>query len=164
MKTAIRKKLVSFILLASGMFCVTFVNAQPCSGNKIRVYGKCTHGFNCNSHCVSPGSIPAGWTTYCPCWARLANGEVGAESLSLAVSPNPVLSSTVISFFLEQSEKASLNIFDVNGRLVTTLGDASFEEGHHEITWNAGVVNAGIYFLRIETATYSENRKLIVMK
>jgi hypothetical protein len=48
--------------------------------------------------------------------------------------------------------------------LVTTLANATFEEGNHEITWNAAGLNAGIYFLRMETAGYSENRKVIVAK
>ena len=82
----------------------------------------------------------------------------------LAVSPNPVSSSSVIYFFLKQSEKGSLRIFDVNGRLVITLVDKMFDAGENELVWNAAEVNAGIYFLRMETASYSENRKLIVPK
>jgi len=172
MKTITTKKLFTFILLMSGMFSFTFVNAQSCNGNKIRVH-KC--GFldpygeaKCRSRCVSPDNIPNGYNIGgCvpnPCGARLANEQADGELFMLAVSPNPVSGSSVIYFFLEQSEKVSLNIFDVSGRLVTTLADASFEEGDHEITWNAADVNAGIYFLRFVTAGYSENQKLIVAK
>jgi hypothetical protein len=52
----------------------------------------------------------------------------------------------------------------VNGRLVAAVADKMFEAGENEIVWNAGEVNAGIYFLRMESASYSENRKLIVNK
>ena len=65
---------------------------------------------------------------------------------------------------IQYSEKVPLNIYAVNGRLVTTLDDVSFEAGDNEIVWNASEVNAGIYFLRMEAASYSENRKLIVTK
>ncbi|HLG34364.1 MAG TPA: exo-alpha-sialidase [Bacteroidia bacterium] len=82
----------------------------------------------------------------------------------LKFSPNPFSGSTVISLSLTQSQKVSLNIFDVNGRLVTTLADASFEEGDHEITWNAAEVNAGVYFLQFQSAENLKTEKLILTK
>jgi len=158
---------MAFIIIM--MFSFTFVNAQPCPGNQIRVYkcgGRSWHGEpGCLSRCANPNNIPNGWyTIYCPCGARLANEQAGGELFTVAISPNPVSGSSVIYFFLEQSEKVSLNIFDVNGRLVTTLADKIFKNGENELVWNADGVNAGIYFLRMETASYSENRKLIVTK
>ena len=167
-KTITTKKLFAFIIMM--MFSFTFVNAQlPCNGNKVEYY-KCknNHGGHlpsCNSRCVDPNNPPNGWLPFCPCFsARLANEPGVGELFTLDVSPNPVSGSSVIYFFMEQSEKASLKIFDVKGRLVATLADKMFEEGENEITWNAEDVNAGIYFLRMESAGYSENRKLIVVK
>ena len=164
-KTITTKKLLAFIPILIGMFSFTFVDAQPCNGNKIRVY-KCKHGGpqgHCVSKCVDPNNIPIGWDYVCFC-LRLANEPATVELFTLDVSPNPVAGSSVIYFFMEQSQKVSLSIYDVNGRLVTTLADKMFEAGENEITWNAADVNAGIYFLRMETAGYSENRKLIVAK
>ena len=158
---------MAFIIMM--MFSFTFVNAQPCPGNKIRVH-RCggTWGEECRSRCANPDNIPWGWhyggCVPNNCGARLANEQAGGELFTVAISPNPVSGSSVIYFFLEQSEKVSLNIFDVNGRLVTTLADKIFKNGENELVWNADGVNAGIYFLRMETASYSENRKLIVAK
>lgn len=80
------------------------------------------------------------------------------------IFPNPFSGSTVISFSLSQTQKVSLNIFDVSGRLVANLADKMFEEGENEISWNAADVNAGIYFLQMETEAGIENRKLIVAR
>ena len=152
---------MAFIIMM--MFSFTFVSAQ-CPGNKILVY-KCIGGGrgNCVSKCVNPNNIPNAWSHGCPC-LRLANEQVDGELSKLVISPNPVSGSSVIYFFLEQSENVSLRIFDLNGKLVTTLVCASVEEGDHEFTWNAADVNSGVYFLRLETASYSENRKLIITK
>jgi len=98
------------------------------------------------------------------CNQRDANETENNLSNEVVIFPNPVANTTTIAFSFSQSQKVSLKIFDVSGRLVTTLADASFEEGDYEIIWNAGEVNAGIYFLRFETASYSENQKLIVTK
>lgn len=172
MKTTTLKKLFTFILLVSGMFSFTVADAQ-CPGNKIRYYhcylGNSINQYRCQSKCLEPNNVPLYWFPGdChpnPCSGeRLANEPAGGELFTLAVSPNPVSGSSVIYFFMEQSEKVSLSIFDVNGRLVTALADKIFEEGENEISWNAAGVNAGIYFLRFETASYSENRKLIVTK
>ena len=78
--------------------------------------------------------------------------------------PNPVSNSAIISFTLSQSEQISLKVFDVNGRLVTTLADGVFEVGEHQIEFNADEVNAGVYFLRIETDKLARTEKLIVTK
>jgi len=161
MKTITTKKLFAFIIMV--MFSSTFVNAQTCPDNKIRVYKRVGASGGCVSHCVSWNNMPPGWSTSCSA-GRLANEQAGGEIFTLAVSPNPVSASTTVLFYVGQTENVSLKIFDVSGRLVTTLADASFEEGDHEITWNAADVNAGIYFLRFETAGYSENQKLIVAK
>jgi hypothetical protein len=170
MKITITKKLFAFIIMM--MFSLTFVNAQSCSGNKIRVFrcGQVDHwgDADCRTRCVFPNNIPNGWyigdcISY-GCGARFANEPADEKLFTLAVSPNPVSGSSVIYFFLEQSQKVSLSIFDVNGRLVCTLADKIFEAGENEINWNAADANAGIYFLRMETVSYSENLKLIVTK
>ncbi len=86
----------------------------------------------------------------------------------VSIFPNPFSNSTTISFSLSKPQKVSIKIFDLNGRLVaipTDVGtDKIFEAGENEIIWNVAEINAGIYFLRMETVNYSENRKLIVTK
>ena len=83
---------------------------------------------------------------------------------SLSIYPNPFSNSTTISFSLSQSQKVSLKIFDVSGRLVSTLADKVFESSENEIVWNAADVNAGIYFLQFQSAENLETEKLIVTK
>lgn len=160
MKKTMTKKLFTFILFVSGMFsfspadaqfCVCFCNGQP--KNNAECYTKANGTQGCRH--ISQHECLGG---------RSANEQADVELFTLDVSLNPVSGSSDIYFFLEQSEKVSMNIFDVNGRLVTTLADDSLEEGDHEITWNAADVNAGIYFLRFETVDYAENQKLIVTK
>jgi len=90
--------------------------------------------------------------------------DVAASLSKASIFPNPFSNSTTISFTLEQTENVSLKIFDVNGRLVKTIADGKFAQGNHKVEWNAANVEAGIYLLRFETASYSENRKLIVTK
>jgi len=86
------------------------------------------------------------------------------KALQLSVVPNPLSSSTKISFILGHSEKVSLGIFDLNGKLITTVADREFSGDEHELKWNAANVQPGTYVLRMETATNVETRKLVVVK
>ncbi|MBK8845918.1 MAG: T9SS type A sorting domain-containing protein [Bacteroidetes bacterium] len=118
----------------------------------------------------SCGSKSSGTRTVTiPC--RLTN-EVFTEQLEnpyeLQIAPNPISSETsgltTISFSLEQSQKVSLKVVDLNGRLVKTLTAQVFEEGEHSVVWNVEEVNAGIYFLQVQTADYLKTEKLVVTK
>src|SRR6266540_3984983 len=77
MKTITLKKLSIFILLLSGMFSFTFVNAQNCNGNKVWTCRTCyTWGIpyqECD--CVSPNNVIA-WQAS-PCGSPDNNGNHG---------------------------------------------------------------------------------------
>jgi hypothetical protein len=104
-------------------------------------------------------------TVTVPC--RLTN-EVITEQLEnpyeIQIAPNPISNSTTISFSLDQAQEVSLKVVDLNGRLLQTLTEQVFEEGEHAVVWNVEEVNAGIYFLQIQTADYSKTEKLVVTK
>ncbi|MFI5219409.1 MAG: T9SS type A sorting domain-containing protein [Bacteroidia bacterium] len=86
------------------------------------------------------------------------------ENVVLTVFPNPFSSSTTVSFTLYESQNVSLMIFDLNGRLIKTLAHKTFEEGEHQIEFNAEKINAGIYFLKMQTGEFLKTEKLIVTK
>ena len=62
-----------------------------------------------------------------------------------------------------------VNRADVNGKLVKTLVSAELQSGTHQTKWNAkddkeNAVSTGIYFLRMDTGSYSTTKKLSVIK
>src|SRR5437870_945868 len=138
MKPNMTKKLFSFILLLSGMFSFSVADAQfICDCTPSHPAGYCyvdTHG---NTKCEKFRPGHGG--------GFLVDNQV-AVSTSISIFPNPASNSTTISFSLEQSQKVSLKVFDMNGRLVSTLADKIFEEGKNELMWSTENVNGGIYF------------------
>ena len=121
--------------------------------------------------CVDNGSIPnhlSKGDNLGTCSSRLAFDETTSDNLQLRLLSNPISpdqsGSATISFLLSQSQKVSLRIFDVNGRLVSTLAYKTFEAGENEIVWNAEEVNAGVYFLQMQTTGNVEMDKIIVTK
>ena len=133
-------------LLISGY---TFSNDGDVSGN---------HG---NTDCWMVNLSAAG--------ARISEGsgspfEKSEVGTGWKTYPNPFSTSTTISFSLSQSQNVSLKVYDVNGRLIKTLASTIFEEGEHQIVWNAEEVNAGIYFLKMQAVEFLKTEKLIVTK
>ncbi len=86
------------------------------------------------------------------------------NTTNLSAYPNPVSNSATISFSLQQSQKISLTIYDMNGRLIKTLADAQMQAGNHQLTWNARSENviAGVYLLKLQADNYVETKKISV--
>jgi hypothetical protein len=83
--------------------------------------------------------------------------------------PNPFNPVTVISFALPASTHVNLSVYDVNGRLVSTLADNMMTDGVHEIAWdgrgsNGEQVASGIYFYKLKTDMEVLTRKMVLLR
>jgi type IX secretion system substrate protein len=78
--------------------------------------------------------------------------------------PNPFNPSTTISFELPVNSDVKISIFDIGGKLIETLVNNKMQAGAHEVTWNASAYASGVYIYKIETGTYSEVKKMMLIK
>jgi hypothetical protein len=84
--------------------------------------------------------------------------------------PNPFNPGTAIRFELSRPEKVELAVFDIAGRRVRTLVDRVLPDGvEHTVTWNGRdqfnrAVPSGIYLYRIETPTFTQKRKMTLLR
>lgn len=87
------------------------------------------------------------------------------NTTTLSAYPNPVSNSATISFNLQQAQKVSVIIYDLNGRLIKTLADAQMLSGTHQLTWNAKSENviAGTYLLKMQAGDKIETKKISVV-
>ncbi len=83
---------------------------------------------------------------------------------NLKVTPNPVSSSALISFSLAQPGKVSLKVYDLNGKLISTMAEGNINEGVHQLRWETKNVASGVYFLKMQAAGTVQTKKLIVVK
>ena len=77
--------------------------------------------------------------------ARVASEQAMVESY-----PNPFNPSTTIRFTLAEAGAVRLEVFDVLGRRVALLVDASLEAGVHEAVFEAGALPSGVYLYRMQ--------------
>jgi flagellar hook capping protein FlgD len=83
-----------------------------------------------------------------------------ATSLALRAWPNPTAGALTVEFVLPRAGVATLRVFGVDGREVTTLSGGTLEAGRHRATWDGRdrggrVQPAGLYFLRLDGAGHS---------
>ena len=84
--------------------------------------------------------------------------------------PNPFNPATVIGFSLPRDMAVEVRVFDLSGRLVRTLISAEIlPAGRHEATWNGRdargrSVSAGVYFYRVVAGSFSEIRRMTLIK
>tara|TARA_B100000315_G_scaffold260807_1_gene325617 strand:+ start:6549 stop:9656 length:3108 start_codon:yes stop_codon:yes gene_type:complete len=78
--------------------------------------------------------------------------------------PNPFNPVTTINYSIEVPGIASLQIFDITGRLVETLINENMESGYHEIKWNASNVSSGVYIYKLTSGSNQITKKMILLK
>jgi hypothetical protein len=78
--------------------------------------------------------------------------------------PNPFNPTTTISFSLPSKSFVSLNVFDLLGREVTTIIFEEMPAGNYSHQWNAANMSSGIYFYRLQAGSFTETKKLVLIK
>ena len=78
--------------------------------------------------------------------------------------PNPFNPTTQISFLVNHTTVVSLNIYDINGRLVQNIYHAKTTPGFYQSIWEANNAPSGIYFLSLESEQKIITHKLMLMK
>ena len=100
--------------------------------------------------------------------SRIARPAPEQYSLSDAY-PNPFNPTTTLSFSVPTEGVMSLNIYDMMGRLVSTLVDGNLKQGYHSITWNGmdsngHAVSSGMYIYSLKGEGVSITKKMVMMK
>lgn len=94
--------------------------------------------------------------------------EVGVgipESFELGINfPNPFNPSTVIPFQVSERGFVVIRVFDVQGRLISTLVDQEFEPGYYQHTFDGRMLSSGVYIVQMLAPEYSSVRKVMLVK
>jgi hypothetical protein len=83
--------------------------------------------------------------------------------------PNPFNPATTIVFDLPQAGHATLRVYDLAGRLVTTLADRALAAGRHTLRWDGHdahgtPVASGVYLYRLEAADFTATKRMVLAK
>ena len=78
--------------------------------------------------------------------------------------PNPFNPSTTISFSLPSKSIVSLKVFDLTGQEIAAIVSQELSAGTYSRQWFAANMSSGIYFFRLQAGTYTETKKLVLLR
>jgi hypothetical protein len=78
--------------------------------------------------------------------------------------PNPFNPSTKIEFTLPKDEFVSLKVFDILGREVATLVNKNLKTGTYSVSFDASRLSSGVYFYRMDAGSFTDTKKMMVVK
>lgn len=78
--------------------------------------------------------------------------------------PNPFNPSTKIKFTLPSKASVVLKVFNILGKEIATLVNGEQDAGNYTVEFDASTLKSGVYFYRLEAGSFTETKKMILMK
>ncbi len=117
---------------------------------------------NAQTICIAPTAVPSHLSNHpgdclgpCPTPLRM-------KKILSAVYPNPFSKEVNINFEIPETGHITVEVFDVDGRLVKSLFDGIAEEGDpYQVTFDGTSLSKGVYFIKLTGTDFSNYEKLI---
>ncbi len=79
-------------------------------------------------------------------------------------APNPFNPTTTFSFTLSETSNVTLAVYDINGRLVSTLVDGHRNAGSYVIVFDGAGLASGVYVYHLDAGENQITGKMVLMK
>lgn len=91
------------------------------------------------------------------------NFGVGTARLE-PIFPNPATEQATVRFVLTKRERVSMKLFNALGQEVAQLLDAEVGAGEHSVQFDTRHAASGIFFVRLQTQTFSHTKPVQVLR
>jgi hypothetical protein len=78
--------------------------------------------------------------------------------------PNPFNPSTVIQFAIPKKQSVKISVFNTLGQEISVLVNGVKDAGKYQYIFNGKNLSSGIYFYRLETANFTETKRMMLVK
>jgi len=95
----------------------------------------------------------------------IADRDIRPGTFSLGQNfPNPFNPSTTISYAIPTRSHVTLSVYNTLGQKVAELVNGEKEAGTYKVTFDASGLASGVYLYRMETGSFVQTKKLVVVK
>jgi len=111
------------------------------------------------------GDVPAGQLVDKSTLSVAQNNGLLPGQMALYTNyPNPFNPTTTISFDLSKKGRVELKVFNVLGQLVETLVNGELNPGKYSYKFDGNRLASGIYFYQLKAATFTDIKKMVLIK
>jgi hypothetical protein len=103
---------------------------------------------------TGPANVPVG---------LIERGDITTFKISQN-KPNPAKDITNFKLELSSGGHVNIQLFDMLGKLVTTVSDQQMSPGNHTISIDTGTIPNGIYFYTVRKEGITQTMKMVVSK
>ena len=82
----------------------------------------------------------------------------------LRTYPNPFNPSTTISFTIPRISMTTIIVYDLAGKMLKTLSSEYLTPGNYTTNWNAAVYPSGEYLIQMQSGSYMQTEKVVLIK
>jgi len=88
----------------------------------------------------------------------------GANESEVGIYPTPANEYFTLTINIESAMNLHVDVFDLTGALVKTIGQQSISQGKHELRFTTDYLTSGNYLLKIKEGTKVHVKKLLIYK
>ena len=78
--------------------------------------------------------------------------------------PNPFNPNTTIEYYLGESGMVTMNVYDVNGKLIDSIVNTYQVSGKHSIIWQPNNISSGMYYINLVQGMNIDKMKIMYIK
>ncbi len=93
-----------------------------------------------------------------------SSGQIPAKFVLDQNHPNPFNPSTALTYQLPAAGFVTLRVYDMIGRVVSTLVSERQNAGEHSVTFIGGSLPSGVYFYQLNAGNLVQTKKMVLLK
>ena len=78
--------------------------------------------------------------------------------------PNPFNPTTMINFAVPKAGRVKISVYNQLGQQVALIADRDYSSGEYSINFNGASLASGVYYYRIEAGSFTETKKMVLLK
>ncbi len=106
---------------------------------------------------------PTWWNVWIPTDVKIVESTPVEYRLSQNY-PNPFNPTTTIRFGLPERSTVTVKVFNLLGEEVATVVDGIYDAGERAVEFDAANLASGVYVYRLQAGTFTQTRKMVVMR